>query len=415
MDSGWEKGYCKDEWDGHKKMNIKKLENQYFMHIYKRNNLVVKKAKDQFVWDNKGKKYLDFFSGIGVCNMGHCNDSIVNAIKSQLDLYMHTSNLYYSPVQIKLGQELAKKISPNAKVFLANSGAEANECAIKLARKWGILNPSKSGNRYEIICFDNSFHGRTMATTAASGQKKLHQYLTPLQEKFVFAKFNDIESVKKLISSKTVAVMVEPIQGEGGVFPASKKFIKELRAVCSKNNILLIFDEVQCGVGRTGKFFAFKNYDVEPDIVTLAKALANGLPLGAVIAIDKCVDTFSYGDHGSTFGGNPVSCAAARAVLKIINSKTLNSSVRVSKYLFSKLQQLKSKHPRIREIRGMGLMVGIDLSISGKLIVEYCLSKGLIINCTQETVLRLLPSLVISRQDVDVAIDIIDKGLAKFT
>ncbi|MDR2616592.1 MAG: aspartate aminotransferase family protein [Endomicrobium sp.] len=394
-------------------MNIKQIENQYFIHTYKRNNLVIKKAKNQFVWDDKGKKYLDFFSGISVCNVGHCNDFVVKAIKSQADLYIHTSNLYYAPSQIKLGQALAKRAFVGAKVFLSNSGAEANECAIKLARKWGFLNPSKDGNRYEIICFDNSFHGRTMATMAATGQKKFHEYLKPLQEKFVFARFNDIESVKKLISIKTVAVIVEPVQGEGGVFSADKKFLKDLRVLCDKNNILLIFDEIQCGVGRTGKFYAFENYNVKPDIVTIAKSLANGLPLGATIASKKCADAFVYGDHGSTFGGNPVSCAAATCVLKIMTSKFLNNSLKISKYLFSKLETLKTKHSIIKEIRGMGLIIGVDLTVNGKDIVSYCLSKGLIINCTHDTVLRLLPALIITKRDVDTAIKIIDEALTK--
>ncbi|MDR3125212.1 MAG: aspartate aminotransferase family protein [Endomicrobium sp.] len=394
-------------------MNIKQIENQYFIHTYKRNNLVIKKAKNQFIWDDKGKKYLDFFSGISVCNVGHCNDFVVKAIKSQADLYMHTSNLYYAPSQIKLGQALAKRTFVGAKIFLSNSGAEANECAIKLARKWGFLNPSKDGSRYEIICFDNSFHGRTMATIAATGQKKFHEYLKPLQEKFVFARFNDIGSVKKLINNKTVAVIVEPIQGEGGIFSADKKFLKDLRILCDKSNILLIFDEIQCGVGRTGRFYAFENYNVKPDIVTIAKSLANGLPLGATIASKKCAGAFVYGDHGSTFGGNPISCAAASSVLKIMTSTFLNNSLKISKYLFSKLETLKIKHSMIKEIRGMGLIIGVDLTVNGKDVVSYCLSKGLIINCTHDTVLRLLPALIITKRDVDTAIEIIDEALTK--
>ena len=205
--------------------------------------------------------------------------------------------------------------------------------------------------------------------------------------------------------------MVEPIQGEGGIFPACKDFLKDLRTICNKNNILLIFDEIQCGVGRTGKFYTFENYNVKPDIVTMAKSLANGLPLGATVAFKRCADVFVYGDHGSTFGGNPVSCASALAVLKIMTSKFLNNSLKVSKYLFSKLELLKAKHSIIKEIRGMGLMAGIDLCISGKDIVNYCLTKGLIINCTHETVLRLLPALIITKKDVDVAIKIIDEAL----
>ena len=392
-------------------MNIKQTENKYFMHTYKRNDLAVKKAKNQFIWDDKGKKYLDFFAGISVCNLGHCNDTVIKAAKKQLDSYAHVSNLYYAAPQVELGEALVKKTFPGGKVFISNSGAEANECAIKLARKWGFMNPSKKGGRYEIIAFENSFHGRTMMTLSATGQKKLHEFLKPLPEKFVFAKMNDIDSVKKLINSKTVAVMIEPVQGEGGLFSVTKKFVKELRALCDKENLLLIFDEIQCGMGRTGKFYAFENYGVKPDIVTLAKSLANGLPLGATVASKKYAEVFTYGDHGSTFGGNPVSCAAALAVLKVMDSKFLNSVNSVSKYLFSKLSDLKKKYAIINEIRGMGLMTGIDLSVPGSDIVAYCLEKGLIINCTHNTVIRLLPPLTITKKDVDSAIKILEEAL----
>ncbi|MDR3257021.1 MAG: aspartate aminotransferase family protein [Endomicrobium sp.] len=392
-------------------MNIKQIEDKYFMHTYKRNNLVVKKAKNQFVWDENDKKYLDFFAGISVCNVGHCNETIIKAAKKQLDNFAHVSNLYYAPPQVELGEKLAKRTFKGGRIFLSNSGAEANECAIKLARKWGFLNPSKTGNRYEIICFDNSFHGRTMATISATGQKNFHEYLKPLQEKFVFAKINNIDSVKELINDMTVAVMIEPVQGEGGIVPSDKKFLKELRALCNKNNLLLIFDEIQCGIGRTGKFYAFENYGVKPDIVTLAKSLANGLPLGAAIAGKKCAETFVYGDHGSTFGGNPVSCAAALAVLNIMNSKFLNHSLQTAKYLRAKLENLKKKYSIVKDVRGLGLMIGIKLTVNGKDIVGYCMDKGLIINCTQDTVLRLLPPLVIVKKDVDFAIKILEEAL----
>ncbi|MCA6069962.1 MAG: aspartate aminotransferase family protein [Endomicrobium sp.] len=392
-------------------MKIKQIEDKYFMRTYKRNNLVVKKAKDQFVWDENGKKYLDFFAGISVCNVGHCNDSVVKAAKAQLDVFAHVSNLYYAKSQIKLGEELSKRAFPGARVFLSNSGAEANECAVKLARKWGFLNPSKKGNRYEIICFDNSFHGRTIATLSATGQKKFHEYLKPLQEKFVFAEINNIDSVNKLINDRTVAVMIEPVQGEGGVIPAKKAFLKDLRKLCDEKNLLLIFDEIQCGVGRTGKFYAFENYDVKPDIVTMAKSLANGLPLGATVAGKRCAGAFVYGDHGSTFGGNPVSCAASLAVLKIINAKFLNNSAKAAKYLRKKLDGLKKKYSAIKEVRGLGLMLGISLAVNGKDVVNYCLDKGLIINCTHDTVLRLLPPLIITKKDIDCAVKILDEAL----
>jgi predicted acetylornithine/succinylornithine family transaminase len=392
-------------------INIKQIEDKYFMCTYKRINLVVKKAKNQFIWDDKGRKYLDFFAGISVCNLGHCNDKVLKAIKLQLDNFVHVSNLYYASSQVKLGEELSKRAFPKARVFLANSGAEANECAIKLARKWGYLNPSKIGNRYEIICFNNSFHGRTMATMAATGQKKFHNYLKPLQEKFVFAEFNDINSIKKLINNRTVAVMIEPVQGEGGIVPAEKKFLKDLRVFCDKNNLLLIFDEIQCGIGRTGKFYAFESFGVKPDIVTMAKSLANGLPLGAVVACKKCADAFTYGDHGSTFGGNPVSCAAALAVSKMMTAKFLYNSSKVSDYFRKKLEVLKNKYSIIKEVRGVGLMLGIDLTINGKDIVNYCLQKRLIINCTHDTVLRLLPPLIITKKDVNCAMKILEEAL----
>jgi predicted acetylornithine/succinylornithine family transaminase len=393
-------------------MNIKQIEEKYFMRTYKRGDLIVKKAKDQFVWDENGKKYLDFFSGIGVCNVGHCNDSVLRAAKEQLDSFAHASNLYYVPSQIKLGEELTKRIFPDGRVFFSNSGAEANECAIKLARKWGFLNSSeKNVHRYEIICFKNSFHGRTMATLSATGQEKFHKFFNPLQEKFVFAEINDIESVKKLVNKKTVAIMIEPIQGEGGLIPSKKPFLEELRMLCDEGNFLLIFDEIQCGMGRTGKFCAFENYDVSPDIVTLAKSLANGLPLGAVVAAKKCAETFVYGDHGSTFGGSPVSCAAALEVLNIISPKFLNDSLKVAEYLFLKLEDFKKKYSIVKGVRGLGLMLGIDLAINGSSIVNYCLDNGLLINCVHDTVLRLLPPLIITKEDVDFAVKVLSKSL----
>lgn len=394
--------------------NIKQIEDKFFMHTYKRNDLAVKKAKNQFIWDDKGKKYLDFFAGISVCNLGHCNDAVIKAAKKQMDSYMHVSNLYYAAPQVELGAELVKRTFAGGRVFISNTGAEANECAIKLARKWGFQNPSKKGNRYEIIAFNNSFHGRTVMTLSATGQKKFHEYLKPLPEKFVFAEINDIDSVKKLINDKTVAIIIEPIQGEGGLFTATKKFLKDLRALCDKENLLLIFDEIQCGMGRTGKFYAFENYGIKPDIVTLAKSLANGLPLGATVAGKKCAEAFTYGDHGSTFGGNPVSCAAALAVLKIMNKSFLKNVAELSKYLNTKLEGLKKKYPVIKEVRGMGLMTGMDLTVSGKDIVAYCLNKGLIINCTHDTVIRLLPPLTITKKDIDSAIKILDAAFNHF-
>ncbi|MCL1972951.1 MAG: aspartate aminotransferase family protein [Endomicrobia bacterium] len=388
-------------------MNIKQMESTYFMPTTKRVDLVVKKAKGQFVWDEKGKKYLDFFTGVSVCNLGHLNNAVVKAVKKQLDEYAHVSIHYYAPVQMKLGKELAKKFG--GRVFLSNTGAEANECAIKLARKYGHT----TGGRYEIIAFNNSFHGRTVMTSAATGQAKFHEYLKPLPPKFVFADFNDIESVKKLINDKTAAIIVEPVQGEGGIYVATKEFLKGLRVLADKHNIVLIFDEIQCGLGRTGKFFAFEHYGVKPDVITLAKAIANGLPLAATIANKKFGEVFTYGDHGTTFGGNPVSCAAALAVIKEMSPKFLKNSLETAKYLYAKLNDLKKKYNIIKEVRGIGLMTGIELSIAGKDILEYCLNKGLIVNCPQKTVIRMLPPLTITKKDVDAAVKILNDAFSK--
>ncbi len=393
-------------------MNTQQQENKYLMRTYKRYNVSVKKSKGQYVWDENGKKYLDFFSGISVCSFGHGNPAIISAIKKQLDLFVHCSNVYYSKPQVEVAKALLEKSFKNGRVFLANTGAEANEGAIKIARKWGSDNPLKDGTkRYEIIAFKNSFHGRTLATLAATGQEKFHIPFKPLQEKFVFAEFNNIDSVKKLINKNTVAVMIELVQGEGGINIADKKFVKDLRKLCDDKNLLLICDEIQCGLARTGKTFAWQYYGIKPDIFTLAKAIANGLPLGAVVADKKVAEVFNYGDHGSTFGGNPVSCAAAVATLKQITPKLLKDITDKSKYFVKKLNELKKKFSCIKEVRNLGLLVGVELDFAGKDIVEFCIAKGLLINCTQGNVLRFLPPFVITKKDIDKAIKILEDAI----
>jgi predicted acetylornithine/succinylornithine family transaminase len=392
-------------------MNLIKEEQQYILQTYKRVPLVVSKAKGQYLWDDKGKKYLDFFSGISVCNVGHCNPRVAAAIKKQAETLIHVSNHYYVESPVLLAKELVKASFPG-KVFLANSGAEANECAIKAARKWGGKHPGKKGSRYEIITFNESFHGRTLATLAATGQTKFHKGFEPMLPGFTFAAFNDLSSVKRLINEKTVAVMVEPIQGEGGVNVATQEFLEGLRALCDRQKLLLIFDEVQTGLGRTGRAFAFQTFGVKPDVMTLAKSLAGGLPLGACMVADRALDAFSYGDHGSTFGGNPVSCAAARAVLKELSPALLKNARVTGHYFMTRLEALKPKFPFIREVRGKGLMIGMELDCPGKDIVHFCQEKGLIINCTNDTVLRFLPPLIISRKDVDTAIKILEEALS---
>lgn len=392
-------------------MNTKQQENKYLMKTYKRYDVSFKKADGKYVWDENGKKYLDFFSGISVCSLGHRNKAVNLAIKKQLDMFVHCSNVYYSKPQVEVAKALLEKSFKNGRVFLANTGAEANECAIKIARKWGSDNPLKDGTkRYEIISFKQSFHGRTLATLAATGQEKFHTPFKPLQEKFVFAEFNNINSVKKLINKKTVAVILEIVQGEGGIRIADKNFIKQLRALCDKNNLLMICDEIQCGMGRTGKMFAWQNYGVKPDIFTLAKAIANGLPLGAVVANKKVAEVFSYGDHGSTFGGNPVSCAAAVATLKQMTPKLLKDVSKKSKYFVKKINELKKKYSCIKDVRNLGLLIGVELDFQGKDIVEFCIEKGLLINCTQGNVLRFLPPFIITKQDIDKTIKILGEG-----
>jgi len=360
------------------------------------------KGNGKYLYDDKGNKYLDFFSGLSVSNLGYQDKNLFNALIKQTKLLWHCSNLFYSLPQQKLAELLVKKTFPG-KVFFSNSGAEANECAIKLVRKYG----SKT-NRYEIITFENSFHGRTIATLSATGQKKVQKGFEPLLQGFKYAKFNDINSVKKLINKNTVAIMIEPVQGEGGVIPAEQKFLKELRELCNKKNLVLIFDEIQTGFGRTGEFFAYQYYKVKPDIITLAKSIANGIPLGATVVDKKYSDVFDYGDHGSTFGGNLLACSVAVEVIKKIDEKLLAHVKEVGKYFYDKLLELKNKYKFVKSVRGVGLMLGIELDFPCRNVVEKCLQNGLIINVTQEKVLRFLPPLIIEKSDVDKAIKILD-------
>ncbi|HAX61276.1 MAG TPA: aspartate aminotransferase family protein, partial [Elusimicrobia bacterium] len=339
------------------------------------------------------------------------------AIKSQSEKLIHVSNHYYTIPQITLAQSLSD-LTLGGKVFFSNSGAEANECAIKLARKWGKRTGTRDegrGTKYEIVTFKNSFHGRTIATLSATGQKKFHKGFEPLLGGFKFAEFNNLSSVEKIISPKTCAIIVEPVQGEGGVYPAKKEFLIGLRKLCNENKLLLIFDEIQCGLGRTGKIFAFKNYGVIPDILTIAKSLGGGLPVAATIAKNKVAEIFSFGDHGSTFGGNSVCCAAGIEVLKIVSNKKLLKNVKeVGNYFLSELRKLREKYDVIKDVRGFGLMLGAELKINGKEIVSKCLQKGLLINCTQDNVLRFLPPLNINKKDVDIAVSILADVLKNY-
>ena len=387
-------------------MNYFELDKKYVFQTYKRNPLLFVRGDGKYLYTDSGKKYLDMFSGISVSSVGYCNPRVVGAIKNQIESLIHLSNLFYSKPQAELAKALSDA-SFGGRVFFSNSGAEANECAIKLSRKYG-------NGRYEIISFNNSFHGRTLATISATGQKKFHKGFAPLLRGFRFAEFNDISSVKKLISSKTGAVIIEPVQGESGIYPADKKFLKDLRALCDRHDLLLIFDEIQCGLGRTGKMFAYENYGVTPDVMTLAKSLGGGLPIGATVAVPKAAAAFRYGDHGSTFGGNPICCAAALEVLKIIGDKKLLSHIsETGRYFIGRLTELGRRHKIIKEIRGMGFMVGVELRINGAGIMSDCLENGLLINCTKDTILRFLPPFVVDRKDIDTVVAVLDRSLTR--
>lgn len=376
------------------------------MPTYTKMPLVFVKGKGSKLWDIHNKVYLDFFPGWGVCNLGHCHPKVMQAVRDQISKLIFIPNNYYHIPQAKLAKEMVYWSYP-AKVFFCNSGAEANEGAIKFARKFGQ-------GRYEIITFENSFHGRTLATVTATGQKKYQEGFSPLPEGFKTVKFNDIEVLKQAVSDKTVAIMLELIQGEGGINVASKDFVLGLKKLCAEKKLLLIVDEVQTGMGRTGKLFAYQHYGITPDIMTLAKSLGGGLPIGAMVVKKEIADTLGPGMHASTFGGGPVIARAALAVFKAIQKeKMLKNANLMGEYLFTKLNALKEKHTIIKEIRGLGLMVGVELNIAGKNIIEKCIEKGLLINCTHENVLRLMPALNVTKKDIDKAMGILKSVLER--
>ncbi|MDD2927327.1 MAG: aspartate aminotransferase family protein [Candidatus Omnitrophica bacterium] len=374
------------------------------MPTYTKVPLVFVKGKGSKLWDIHNKAYLDFFPGWGVGNLGHCHPKVMQAVRDQVAKLIFIPNNYYHIPQARLAKELVYWSYP-AKVFFCNSGAEANEGAFKLARKYGQ-------GRYEIITFENSFHGRTLATLAATGQKKYQEGFSPLPEGFKTVKFNDLEAVRQAVSDKTIAIMLELVQGEGGINVAKGDFVLGLRKLCAEKKLLLIVDEVQTGVGRTGKLFCCQHYGLTPDIMTLAKSLGGGLPIGALVVRKEIADTLGPGMHASTFGGGPVIARAALAVLKAVQKEKLLKNTRaMGDYLFTKLNTLKEKYPVIQEVRGLGLMAGVELDIEGKEIVEKCISQGLLINCTHSKVLRLMPALNVTRKEIDKAIGILQKVL----
>lgn len=393
------------------KQDVFAVDKAHYMPVFARYPMVISHGEGAYVTDTDGNRYLDFFAGIAVNALGHAHPNLVKAVAEQAAKVIHCSNLYYTEVQAQLIEKLAT-LSGLDKVFLANSGAEANEGALKLARKYG---KTIADDKYEIITANHCFHGRTLMTLTATAQPKYQAGYEPLPQGFTYIDYNDIAALEAAISDKTCAVVLEPIQGEGGVNVPADDYLQKVRALCDKHGALLIFDEVQTGIGRTGKMFAYEHFGVKPDIVTLAKGLAGGVPIGAFLATDKVASVFHPGDHGSTFGGNPLACAASKAVLEtILEDKLLDNVNEVGAYLMDNIRSLGEKYPAIiRSVRGKGFMVGIELTREGRGIVEACLKDKLIINCTAGNVLRLVPSLTIGKQQVDEMITILDAVLAK--
>ena len=393
------------------KQDVFAIDKAHYMPVFARYPMVISHGEGAYVTDTDGNRYLDFFAGIAVNALGHAHPNLVKAVAEQAAKVIHCSNLYYTEVQAQLIEKLAT-LSGLDKVFLANSGAEANEGALKLARKYG---KTIADDKYEIITANHCFHGRTLMTLTATAQPKYQAGYEPLPQGFTYIDYNDIAALEAAISDKTCAVVLEPIQGEGGVNVPDDDYLQKVRALCDKHGALLIFDEVQTGIGRTGKMFAYEHFGIKPDIVTLAKGLAGGVPIGAFLATDKVASAFHPGDHGSTFGGNPLACAASKAVLDtILEDKLLDNVNEVGAYLMDAIRVLGEKYPAIiRSVRGKGFMVGIELTREGRGIVEACLAEKLIINCTAGNVLRLVPSLTIGKQQVDEMITILDAVLAK--
>ena len=383
-----------------------------YLPVFARYNIVLDHGDGPYVYDTKGKKYIDFLAGIAVNVVGHNYKPLVDAVSKQAGKMIHCSNLYYTEVQVEAAEKL-KKLSGMDKVFFGNSGAEANEGAIKLARKYATnIDPEK----IQIISALHSFHGRTLATLTATGQDHYHHGFGPLPAGFDYVPYNDIQALEAKMSDKTCAVMLEAIQGEGGVHVPDPDYLPKVRALCDKYNAVLIFDEVQCGMGRTGTFFGCQQFGVKPDIVTLAKGLAGGVPIGAFMATDKVANAFHAGDHGSTFGGNPLACAAACVVLDaLIDGNLMENAKEIGAYLQSKFEEYKAKYPNlIKEVRGRGLILGMELTRPGREIANECLDYGAIITCTAGNVLRFVPPLNITKAHVDELISVLDKVLPKY-
>ncbi|HSB33751.1 MAG TPA: acetylornithine transaminase [Nitrospirota bacterium] len=385
---------------------------KYIMNTYGRQPLVLVKGRGTKVYDSDGKEYIDFVSGVAVCNLGHCHPRVVVALQKQAQRLMHVSNHYHNEPQINLAKALVQHSFAD-KVFFCNSGTEAIEAAIKLARRYAreILKE----DRYEIITMRGSFHGRTLGALAATAQDKFHKGFEPVAPGFRYVPFNDVPAVEAAINEKTCAVLVEPVQGEGGVNVPSDDYLPALRYLCERSNILFILDEIQTGMGRTGRLFAYEHAGITPDVVALAKGLGAGMPIGALLATEKTAVALAPGSHGSTFGGNPLACATALASLEaLIEDNIIIPAVEyLGGYLLDGLRGIQKKYSFVKDVRGKGLLVGMELDFPGKDIVTACMKEGLLINCTMDRVLRFMPPLVITEAEIDRLIGVLDGILAK--
>lgn len=387
------------------------MSRENILNAYSRFDITLTEGKGCLVYDKNGKEYLDFVSGIAVNCLGHCSPVITKAIQEQSHKLMHVSNLYWNENQIKLAEKLCE-VSGLQGAFFCNSGTEAVEAAIKFARKYGKL---KGGQlKHEIIYMKNSFHGRTLGALSVTGQEKYQKDFVPLIPGVKSIQFNDIDKLKAEMNFYVCAIIVEPIQGEGGIVEAQKSFLQEAKKLCEEYEALLIFDEVQCGIGRLGSLFAFEKFGVTPDLVCIAKGLGGGFPIGSVVASKKVAESISYGDHGSTFGGNPLACSVAIAILdELLKNGVLSNVEQMSQYLLNKLKGLKEKHSSIKDIRGMGLLIGLQLSIDTKEFIKQCIEKGLLLVGAGADVVRILPPLNVEAEYLDRAVDIIDSVLSK--
>ena len=386
------------------------LADQVLARTYTRFPLVLTRGEGSTLFDSSGRSYLDFVAGIAVCNLGHAHPKLSQTLADQAGLLWHVSNLYYTTPQIQLADWLVKHSFAD-RVFFANSGAEANEAAIKLARRY--FSERHEANRFRIITMEQSFHGRTMATLSATGQDKIKKGFDPLLPGFDTVPFNDAAALRSKISSDTCAVLIEPVQGEGGVRCPDADYLKAVRGICDETGVLLIFDEIQTGMGRTGKLFAYEHFAIEPDVMTLAKALANGLPIGAMLARENIASAFNAGSHASTFGGTPIVTSVAAQVCRMLVGEGVVENARaMGQYFRDRLLELKERHALVEDVRGIGLLLGIKLKIEGAPLVKECMQRGFLINCIQDHILRFVPPLIITSEEIDRLIECLDEVLA---